>query len=76
MRAHLELHGRFTDRENTPSPALLYDRSARTVDLTVTWSPMHWLVLLAEADALFPGDFFPGRATLTKVVVGADLVWP
>ena len=46
------------------------------VDLAVTWSPVRWLVLLAEADALFPGDFFPGRATVTKVVVGADLVWP
>lgn len=46
------------------------------VDLGVTWSPVHWLVLLAEADALFPGDFFPGRATVTKVVLGADLVWP
>jgi len=46
------------------------------VDLAVTWSPVRWLILLAEADALFPGGFFPGRATMTKVVVGADLVWP
>ncbi|HYS82291.1 MAG TPA: hypothetical protein VEM76_16400 [Anaeromyxobacteraceae bacterium] len=46
------------------------------VDLGVTWSPVRWLVLLAEADALFPGDFFPGRATVTKVVLGVDLVWP
>ena len=46
------------------------------VDLTVTWSPARWLVLLAEADALFPGDFFPGRDTVTKVVVGVDLIWP
>ncbi|GEJ57402.1 hypothetical protein [Anaeromyxobacter diazotrophicus] len=43
-------------------------------DLELTWSPAGWLTLLAEADALFPGDFFAGRATITKVVVGCDVV--
>jgi hypothetical protein len=44
------------------------------VDLELAWSPVSWLTLLAEGDALFPGDFFPGRATVTKVVVGCDVV--
>ncbi|HEX7622170.1 MAG TPA: hypothetical protein VF400_01265, partial [Anaeromyxobacteraceae bacterium] len=39
VRAHLELHGRFTDRENTPSPTLLFDRSARTFDLAAYLRP-------------------------------------
>jgi hypothetical protein len=44
------------------------------VDLNATYSPTSWLTLVAEADALFPGDFFAGRATSTKVVVGCDVV--
>jgi hypothetical protein len=43
-------------------------------DLGVSWSPASWLTLLAEGDALFPGDFFAGRATVTKVIVGCDVV--
>lgn len=42
-------------------------------DLELSWSPAPWLTLLAEGDALFPGDFFAGRATVTKVVAGADV---
>jgi hypothetical protein len=37
------------------------------------WSPARWLGIRAEGDALFPGDFFAGRATVTKVVAGADV---
>jgi hypothetical protein len=44
------------------------------VDLEVTWSPLSWLRFAVEGDALFPGDFFAGRAPVTKVVVGVDLV--
>ncbi len=44
------------------------------VDLEITWSPLPWLRFAAEGDALFPGDFFAGRAPVTKVVVGVDLV--
>jgi hypothetical protein len=44
------------------------------VDLELSWSPLSWLTLVAEGDALFPGDFFAGRAPVTKVVLGIDLV--
>jgi hypothetical protein len=44
------------------------------LDLEVTWSPLRWLTFEAEGDALFPGDFFAGRATVSKVVLGVDLV--
>jgi hypothetical protein len=44
------------------------------VDLVATWSPRPWIAFVAEGDALFPGDFFKGRATVTKVVLGIDLV--
>ncbi|HEX7490007.1 MAG TPA: hypothetical protein VF341_13955 [Anaeromyxobacteraceae bacterium] len=39
VRASLAVHGRFTDRENTPSPTLLFDRSARTFDLAAYLRP-------------------------------------
>jgi hypothetical protein len=44
------------------------------VDLELTWAARPWLTLVAEADALFPGDFWPGRATIARVVAGVDLV--
>jgi hypothetical protein len=44
------------------------------VDLEVTWSPLSWLSFVAEGDALFPGDFFAGRAPVTKLVLGVDVV--
>ncbi len=44
------------------------------VDLEVTWSPLPWLRFAAEGDALFPGDFFAGRAPVTKLVLGVDVV--
>jgi hypothetical protein len=46
------------------------------LDVEVSWSPLRWLTFAAEADALFPGDFFPGRATVTKVVVGTEVIAP
>jgi len=44
------------------------------VDLEVSWSPLSWLTIAAEGDVLFPGSFFNGRAPVTKVVLGVDLV--
>ena len=45
-------------------------------DFQVAWSPWHGVTLVAEADALFGGDFFAGGAPITKVVVGFDLEAP
>jgi len=44
------------------------------VDLELTYSPLRWLILAAEGDVLFPGDFFPAGPAVTKVVLGVDLV--
>jgi len=46
------------------------------VDLSATWAVRDWLTVGAEADALFPGDFFLGRATVYKAVVAVDLLTP
>ena len=43
-------------------------------DLNLAWSPLSWLTLLAEGDVMFPGDFYAGRATVTKVVLGCNVV--
>jgi hypothetical protein len=45
-------------------------------DLVLTWSPARWLQFAAEGDALFPGNFFAGRSTITKVVLGVDVAVP
>jgi len=46
------------------------------LDVSVTWSPAGWISVVAEGDALWPGDFFDGRRTVTKLVLGVDLVTP
>jgi hypothetical protein len=46
------------------------------VDLSATWAIRDWLTVGAEADALFPGDFFLGRDTVFKAVVALDLLTP
>lgn len=46
------------------------------VDLSATWAVRDWLTVGAEADALFPGDFFLGRETVYKAVVAVDLLTP
>jgi len=46
------------------------------VDLSATWAVRDWLTVGAETDALFPGDFFLGRATVYKAVVAVDLLTP
>lgn len=46
------------------------------VDLSVTWTPADWIAVVAEGDALWPVDFFDSRRTVTKLVLGVDLVTP
>jgi hypothetical protein len=45
-------------------------------DLSLTWAARDWLLLGAELDALWPGDFYPGRETVYKSVLAVDLVTP
>jgi hypothetical protein len=62
-------------RADAPGPygGLVYGTE---IDVEVTWQLARWLQLGAEADALFPGDFFPGDRTMTKVVLALDLIAP
>jgi hypothetical protein len=62
-------------RADAPGPfgGLVYGTE---VDLEITWQLARWLQVGAEADALFPGDFFPGDRTMTKVVLAVDLLTP
>jgi hypothetical protein len=46
------------------------------VDATLSWSPRPWLVVGAELDVLFPGDFFAGDETVYKTVLAVDLLTP
>ncbi len=46
------------------------------IDLNVSWSPWRWLALLAEADVLFPGDFFPSADPMRRFIVGVNLSTP
>ncbi len=46
------------------------------VDLNASWSPWPWLALLAEADLLFPGDFFPSSAVMHRFILGVNLATP
>jgi hypothetical protein len=46
------------------------------VDLEASFKVTRWLVLGAELDALFPGDFFRGREPVTKAILGLDLQTP
>ena len=45
-------------------------------DLELSWQAAGWLVLGAELDALFPGDFFRGHDTLTKALLALDVLTP
>jgi hypothetical protein len=44
-------------------------------DLEASWSPRRWVALGAEVDALWPGDFFTGRATMFRAIAALDLVF-
>ena len=46
------------------------------VDLNASWYPLRWLALLAEADVLFPGDFFPSSAPMRRIILGVNLSTP
>jgi len=46
------------------------------VDLNLSWSPLRWLALLAEADVLAMGDFFPGQGVARKFILGVNLSAP
>jgi hypothetical protein len=46
------------------------------IDLNVSWSPWRWLALLAEADVLFPGDFFPSSEPMRRFIVGVNVSTP
>lgn len=46
------------------------------VDLELTWSARDWLLVGAEVDALFPGNFFPGRRTMLKSILALDVLFP
>lgn len=46
------------------------------LDALASWSPLPWLVLGAELDVLWPGDFFAGNGTVYKTVLALDLVTP
>jgi hypothetical protein len=46
------------------------------IDLEATWRLREWLRLGAEADALFPGDFFPSRRPITRFVLALDAETP
>ena len=45
-------------------------------DLDVTWAVRDWLLVGAELDVLWPGDFYAGRDTVYKTVFAVDLVTP
>lgn len=51
-------------------------RYGTELDLDLTWAPREWLLLGAELDVLFPGDFFPAGRTVTKAILAVDLVTP
>jgi hypothetical protein len=46
------------------------------LDLVATWTPRPWLVLGAEADALWPGSFYGGSATVYKTILAVDVLTP
>jgi hypothetical protein len=46
------------------------------VDLNISWTPWRWLALLAEADVLALGNFFPGQGVARKFILGVNLSTP
>jgi hypothetical protein len=65
-----EVKGAFLAAEEVgPLGGRVYGPEA---DLNLRWAPLTWLALSAEADWLFPGDFFGGGPPMRKLVVGLD----
>jgi hypothetical protein len=46
------------------------------LDLNLSWSPWGWLSVLAEADVLALGSFFPGQGVARKFILGVNLSTP
>jgi hypothetical protein len=46
------------------------------VDLDVAWSPLPWLAVLGEADALALGSFFPSQGLAWRVILGLNVATP
>jgi len=46
------------------------------VDLNLSWAVRDWLVVGAEADVLWPGDFYGGTGTVYKTVLALDVLTP
>jgi hypothetical protein len=46
------------------------------VDASLSWSPRDGIVVGAELDVLWPGDFYAGGRTVYKTIVALDLVTP
>jgi hypothetical protein len=46
------------------------------LDLGLRWAPLAWLTVSAEADQLWPGDFFGGGPPVRKLILGLDLSTP
>jgi hypothetical protein len=46
------------------------------VDLNLSWSPWPWFSVLAEADLLAMGDFFPGQGLARKFILGLNVSTP
>ena len=46
------------------------------VDLNVSWSPWRWLAVLAEADVLALGNFFPQGGLARRFIVGVNVTTP
>ncbi len=45
-------------------------------DLNLAWSPVRWLSVLAEADVLAMGNFFPGQGVARKFILGVNVSTP
>jgi len=46
------------------------------LDAGLSWSPRDWLVIGAELDVLWPGDFYAGGRTVYKTILAFDVVTP
>ncbi|MGC3999938.1 MAG: hypothetical protein QM767_21860 [Anaeromyxobacter sp.] len=46
------------------------------LDLVARWEPLTWLRVGAEADVLFPGDFYPSNQPVQQAILALDVVTP
>ena len=45
-------------------------------DLEVTYAPWKWMLLGAEFDVLWPGEFYKDHTPMTKAVLAVDFLTP